>query len=69
MTMKDRAKQTSQVQTETDTTAEISKVAVTAFSIAASLIGIWALACIVAGISTSGGPASLFSSLFKVIFG
>ena len=58
-----------QAQTEESATAEISKVAVTAFSVAAGLIGIWAVACMVAGISNSGGPVSLLSNLFKAIFG
>lgn len=58
-----------QAQTETNTTAEISKVAVTAFSITAGLIGLWAVACMVAGISNSGGPVSLLSNLFKAILG
>ncbi len=64
-----QAKHTIQATTETDTTSEISKVAVTAFSIAAGLIGMWAVACLIAGISNSGSPVSLFSSLFKAIFG
>ena len=58
-----------QAQTEESTSAEISKVAVTAFSVTAGLIGIWAVACMVAGISNSGGPVSLMSNLFKAIFG
>ena len=58
-----------QAQTDGNTTAEISKVAVTAFSVTAGLIGIWAVACMVSGISNSGGPASLMSNLFKAIFG
>lgn len=48
---------------------EISKVAVTAVSISAGLIGIWAVACMVAGTINSGGPVSLVANLFKTIFG
>lgn len=57
------------VKTQGNVTAEISKVAVTAFSITAGLVGLWAVACMVAGISNSGGPVSLISSLFKAILG
>jgi len=59
----------SHAATESNTSAEISKVAVTAFSISAGLIGIWAVACMVAGTVNSGGPVSLISNLFKAIFG
>lgn len=51
------------------TSNEVSKVMVTAFSISAGLIGIWAVACMVAGVVNSGGPISLVSSLFKAILG
>ncbi len=56
-------------QVEANTSSEISKVAVTAISIAAASIGVWAVACMVAGISESGSPVSLVSNLFKAIFG
>jgi hypothetical protein len=56
-------------QTQENSTAEISKVAVTAFSVIAALIGLWAVACMVAGISNSGGPASLLSNLLQAIIG
>lgn len=52
-----------------DTTSEISKVAISAIGISAGLIGVWAVACIIAGISSSGGPIDLFSTLFKTISG
>lgn len=52
-----------------NSTNEISKVAVTTIGISAGLIGVWAVACIVAGISSSGGPIELVSSLFKAIVG
>lgn len=58
-----------QAQTEENTTAEISKAAVAAFSVTAGLIGIWAVACMVAGISNSDGPASLMSNVYEAIFG
>lgn len=52
-----------------DTTSEVSKVAVSAIGISAGLIGVWAVACIIAGVSSSGGPIDLFSNLFKAITG
>lgn len=53
----------------TNSTNEISKVAVSAIGISAGLIGIWAVASVVAGMSSSGGPVELVSSLFKAIAG
>ena len=55
--------------TQTDAASEISKVAVSAIGISACVIGIWAVASVIAGISTSGGPIDLISNLFKAIFG
>jgi hypothetical protein len=52
-----------------DTTSEISKVAVSTIGISTGLIGVWAVACIIAGISSSGGPIDLFINLFKTISG
>ncbi len=57
------------VKTESTATAEISRVAVTAITITAGVIGIWAVACMVAGIANSGGPVGLVSNLFKAILG
>ena len=56
-------------ETKSSTNGEISKVAVTAFSVTAGLIGLWAVACVIAGVSSSGGPVSLVSALFKAITG
>lgn len=56
-------------KTESVANAEISRVAVTAISIFSAVIGIWAVACMVAGISNSGGPVNLLSSLLKAIIG
>lgn len=52
-----------------NSTNEISKVAVSAIGVSAGLIGVWAVACVVAGISSSGGPVELVTSLFKAIAG
>lgn len=58
-----------QAKAKSSASREISKVAVTAFSVTAGLIGVWAVACMVAGVLNSGGPVSLVSNLFKAIFG
>ena len=52
-----------------NSTNEISKVAVSAFGVSAGLIGIWAVACVVGGISSSGGPVEPVTSLFTSIIG
>lgn len=54
---------------ESGATAEISRVAVTAIGLSAGVIGIWAVACMAAGLLNSGGPVTLVSSLFKAITG
>lgn len=63
-----RTDQTTSIITN-DTTSEISRVAVSAIGISAAFIGVWAVACIIAGISSSSGPIDLFSNLFKAIIG
>jgi hypothetical protein len=55
--------------TQTDAASEISKVAVSAIGISAGVIGIWAVASVIAGVSSSGGPIELLNSLFKAIAG
>jgi len=57
------------IGSQTDAASEISKVAVSAIGISAGVIGIWAVASVVAGISTSGGPIELISHLFTAIIG
>ena len=64
-----QATHTVNVKTESTVSAEISRVAVTAITITASVIGIWAVACMVAGMANSGGPVGLVSNLFKAILG
>lgn len=65
----DQASGRENVQTKSTPSAEISKVAVMAISISAGVIGVWAVACMIAGISNSGDPVGLVSSLFKAIIG
>jgi hypothetical protein len=54
---------------ESNAATEISRVATTAIGFIASIIGIWAVACIISGITNSGGPVALISNLFKAISG
>ncbi len=48
---------------------EISKVGVGAIAITSSLIGCWAVACLISGMVSSGGPAGLVSSFISAIAG
>ena len=50
-------------------TTEISKVGVYAITISSGIIGCWAVACLVAGTISSGGPFGLISNLVKAIIG
>lgn len=64
-----RTRQKERAQTANKSTSEVSKVAVTAMSITAGIIGIWAIACMISGISNSGGPVSLLLNLVNAISG
>ncbi len=59
-----RTDATSQSTTQTD----ISKTAVYATAGAASIIGLWAIACF-AGAAITTGPAALFTGWFKAVAG
>ncbi len=65
----DQVSDRTNVQTKSTPSAEISRVAVMAISISAGAIGVWAVACMIAGISNSGDPVGLVYSLFKAIIG
>lgn len=62
-------KEQARTEAVTNSANEISKVAVSAIGISAGVIGIWAVACVVAGMSSTGGPVELVSNLFKAIAG
>jgi hypothetical protein len=66
---KTNTRQKTQARAKSSASREVSTVAVTAVSITAGLIGIWAVACMVAGVLNTGGPVALVSNLFKAIFG
>jgi len=68
--MKDSmTKEQARTRAVNNSTGEISRVAVSAIGISAGLIGAWAVACVIAGVSSSGGPVELVSNLFKAIAG
>jgi hypothetical protein len=48
---------------------EVGKVGIGFIVIASTLIGLWALACLISGMASSGGPAGLVSSFFSAITG
>ncbi len=64
-----KAIDSTQTGADTDSSTEISKVAVVAFALTAGLIGLWSVACIISGIVNGGGPVPLMSNLFHTIFG
>jgi hypothetical protein len=53
----------------TDASNEISKIGTTAVGITAGIIGCWAVTSMITGITNSGGPINLMTSLFKAITG
>lgn len=48
---------------------EISKVGIGAIAVTSTLIGCWAVACLISGMISTGGPASLASSFISAISG
>ncbi len=47
----------------------VGKSVIYAVGIASALIGLWSIACIVAGIIRSGGPLSLIGNWFRAVTG
>ena len=48
---------------------EVGKVGIGVIVIASTIIGLWAIACLVSGMISSGGPAGLVSSFIRTITG
>jgi hypothetical protein len=48
---------------------ELNKVGAVTVGIASGLIGCWAVACLAAGMISSGGPVSLVSNYMKAFIG
>lgn len=53
----------------TQATAELQKVGVTAVGITSILLGGWAVACMTAGVIASGGPVGLFTEYIQALVG
>lgn len=53
----------------TNVSTEISKIGITALGITAGVIGCWAVASMIAGAVSSGGPIGLLANLFTAING
>jgi len=49
--------------------AEIGKAGIAAIGISSAIIGCWAVACLIAGTISTGGPAGLVSSFFSALAG
>ncbi len=66
---KSTAKEQSRAEAANESTNEIAKVAVSTIVVSAGIIGVWAVACMIAGISSSGSPIAFLGDLFKAITG
>ncbi|MGA7276519.1 MAG: hypothetical protein WBW79_01140 [Desulfocapsaceae bacterium] len=71
--MSDRAtvKQKSGLQTNTaqNVTTEVSRVGIITVAAFGALVGLWSLACLVGGLSASGGPLAFVGNWFKAVTG
>jgi hypothetical protein len=53
----------------TDATTEVSKVGVITVAAFGGLVGLWSLACIIGGMSASGGPLAFVGDWVKAVTG
>lgn len=60
-------KPTSTANEQVDVSSEVSKIGIYSIAVAASVIGCWAVVCLIAGMLNSGGPVQLFSHLFTAL--
>jgi hypothetical protein len=71
--MSDRAtvKQKSRIETNTaqNVTTEVSRVGIITVAAFGALVGLWSLACLVGGLSASGGPLAFVGDWFKAVTG
>jgi hypothetical protein len=71
--MSDRAtvKQKSGLKTNTaqNVTTEVSRVGIITVAAFGALVGLWSLACLVGGLSASGGPLAFVGDWFKAVTG
>ncbi len=50
-------------------TAEVSKVGISVVALFGVAVGAWSLACIIGGLSASGGPLQFVGAWFKAVTG
>lgn len=71
--MADRAtiKQKTRIEANstTDATTEVSKVGVITVAAFGGLVALWSLACIIGGMSASGGPLAFVGDWVKAVTG
>ena len=65
------AKQKTRIETNatTDATTEVSKVGVITVAAFGGLVALWSLACIIGGMSASGGPLAFVGDWVKAVTG
>jgi hypothetical protein len=57
------------VSEKSSVSSEVSKVTITVVTILGVAVGLWSLACIVAGVAVSGGPLQLVGNWVKAVTG
>jgi hypothetical protein len=71
--MSDRTTTKQKTRIESVTTqnvaTEVSKVGVITIAAFGALVGLWSLACIVGGMTASGGPLAFVGDWFKAVTG
>lgn len=67
--MKIQGKSDLQTAERGNVSTEVSKVSIAFVAILGVAVGLWSLACIVAGLAASGGPIQFISSWFKAVTG
>lgn len=58
-----------ETQTNTDATTEVSKVGIITVAAFGGLVALWSLACLVGGMTASGGPLAFVGDWFKAVSG
>lgn len=71
--MSDRTTVKQKTGAETNTaqnvTTEVSRVGIITVAAFGALVGLWSLACLVGGLSASGGPLAFAGDWFKAVTG
>ena len=58
-----------EARSKTDATTEVSKVGIITVAAFGGLVGLWSLACLVGGMTASGGPLAFVGDWFKAVTG